>query len=407
MSVMSFDDFVQNLEKILPADTKSVAVAVSGGADSLALTLLTDKWAKEKGIYLEAFTVEHGLRPESEKEAQDVHTFLSQKGIKHTILYWKGEKPITRIEEKAREARYDLLLTACRERNISALFLGHHEDDQAETLLLRLSRGSGIDGLSAMAPRVKREDIWLIRPLLNTSHESLKAFLKEQNIVWAEDSSNQNPIYERVRFRKAKKTLSELGLENDKIGLSAKRLLRVKQALEKITDDFMEKVTICEDGYACYPLKDFLLLTEEIGIRVLCRLLKVFSSSDSVINLESAEHLYETLKNGGKATLCGCYIGVYRKKVFICAERARLPACQELLPDRKYEWGPFDIEVSRSVIVGVSDEKIRFSHLPSVVVSSLPCFKDEHKILCVGSLDTEGKKSDIIRKIKLRNLSNA
>ena len=169
----------------------------------------------------------------------------------------------------------------------------------------------------------------------------------------------------------------------------------------------MEKVTICEDGYACYPLKDFLLLTEEIGIRVLCRLLKVFSSSDSVINLESAEHLYETLKNGGKATLCGCYIGVYRKKVFICAERARLPACQELLPDRKYEWGPFDIEVSRSVIVGVSDEKIRFSHLPSVVVSSLPCFKDEHKILCVGSLDTEGKKSDIIRKIKLRNLSNA
>ncbi|MBQ4084732.1 MAG: tRNA lysidine(34) synthetase TilS [Alphaproteobacteria bacterium] len=407
MSVISFDDFVQNLEKMLPADTKSVGVAVSGGADSLALTLLTDKWAKKKGIGLEAFTVEHGLRPESEKEASDVHTFLSQKGIKHTILYWKGEKPTTRIEEKAREARYDLLLTACRERDISALFLGHHEDDQAETLLLRLSRGSGIDGLSAMAPTVKREGVWLIRPLLTVSHESLKAFLKEQNIVWAEDSSNQNPIYERVRFRKAKKTLSELGLENEKIGLSAKRLFRAKQALEKTTDDFMEKVTICEDGYACYSLKDFLSLPEEIGIRVLCRLLKVFSSSDSFINLESAEHLYETLKNGGKATLCGCYAGVYRKKVFVCAERIRLPARQELLPDRKYEWGPFDIEVFRSVTVGISDEKVRVSNLPAVVASSLPCFRNGHKILCLGSLDTEGKKSDIIKKIKLRNLSNA
>lgn len=404
MSVISFEKFAQNLDTLLPQDIQAVAVAVSGGADSLALTLLADKWAKKKGIRLEAFTVEHGLRPESEKEAQDTHTFLSQQGITHTILYWKGKKPTTRVEEKAREARYELLLTACRKKDIPVLFLGHHEDDQAETLLLRLSRGSGLDGLSAMAPIAKREDIWLIRPLLNVSHETLKLFLKEQNIVWAEDVSNQNPIYERVRFRKAKKMLTELGLDNDKIGLSAKRLFRAKTALEKMTDAFMDKVTICEDGYACCTLKDFLSVPEEIGIRALCRLLKIFSYSEQIINLESAENLYEVLKNGGKATLCGCYVGVYRKKVFMCAERARLPESQKISANTKTQWGPFEIEVLRPVMVGVTDKKICFSNLPAVVVSSLPCFMDEHKILCVGSLDIEGKKADIIKKIKLRNL---
>ena len=148
---------------------KRIAVAVSGGADSLCLTFLLHEWASKRKVQIYAFTVDHGLRKESAEEAKYVHQVLTQKGMAHQTLIWKGKKPTVSVEEKARQARYDLLFDACRKNKIEYLCLAHHQNDQAETFWLRLIRSSGVDGLSAMGECVQRGEITLLRPLLDFS----------------------------------------------------------------------------------------------------------------------------------------------------------------------------------------------------------------------------------------------
>ncbi|MBM4438672.1 MAG: tRNA lysidine(34) synthetase TilS, partial [Actinobacteria bacterium] len=127
-----------------------VAVAVSGGADSLALTLLADEWARRTGRSIAALTVDHGLRPDSAAEASQVGAWLAAARIRHEVLRWEGQKPRSGIHAAAREARYRMLTSWCRENDVRDLLLAHHRDDQSETFLMRLARGSGPDGLAAM-----------------------------------------------------------------------------------------------------------------------------------------------------------------------------------------------------------------------------------------------------------------
>ncbi|HZD25370.1 MAG TPA: tRNA lysidine(34) synthetase TilS, partial [Alphaproteobacteria bacterium] len=139
--------------------TPALAVAVSGGADSLALALLADGWARRRGGVATALTVDHGLRPEAAAEARRVGRWLAARGIPHRILRWRGDKPATAVQAKARAARYALLADWCRRHGVLHLLTAHHRGDQAETVLMRLAHGSGVDGLAGMARQRRLEGL--------------------------------------------------------------------------------------------------------------------------------------------------------------------------------------------------------------------------------------------------------
>ncbi|MCD8496991.1 MAG: tRNA lysidine(34) synthetase TilS [Alphaproteobacteria bacterium] len=236
----SWDDCFVSLADVLSGS--DIAVAVSGGPDSMALAALLFRWCKKQGskITLHALTVDHGLRAESKAEAAQVGKWLSDwPGVKHHVLAWQGEKREARIQEEARAARYKLMEEYCRERGIKNLFLAHHQDDQAETFLLRLAAGSGLDGLAGMAIRQPYKSIILLRPLLDIPKADLVAFCRAENIPFVDDPSNHKDRFARVRLRNSVEVLEREGLSSKRLATTSRRLARVRDMLEAETDKFM------------------------------------------------------------------------------------------------------------------------------------------------------------------------
>jgi len=232
-----------------------VAIAVSGGADSTALMHLVAGWAKERGRAATVspgvppvlvITVDHGLRPESASEAEWVAQQAEGLGLAHKSLRWTGPKPRTGIQEAARAARYSLILEELGREPLPEprqLLIAHHLDDQAETVLMRLARGSGVDGLSGMREverrtwlklghPVEERTIEILRPLLGVPRSRLEATLKAAGAEWLDDPSNADVRYERVRLRAATREREALGLGPDMLALSARRVAAARAALE-------------------------------------------------------------------------------------------------------------------------------------------------------------------------------
>lgn len=184
-----------------PWGGRAVAVAVSGGADSMALTLLAQDWCRAQGRKLEAFTVDHGLRPEAAAEAAWVAARLRKRGLDCRILTLDRLRPGSGLAARARAARYQALFDACREAKVIDLLLGHHARDQAETLLLRQAGASGPAGLAGMAGVSLRGGVRLARPLLAVAPEELRDYLRAQGVDWIEDPSNRNQEATRNRLR--------------------------------------------------------------------------------------------------------------------------------------------------------------------------------------------------------------
>lgn len=180
-----------------------LAVAVSGGRDSLCLALLADRWARERGGRATAFIVDHGLRAEAAREAQATCELLAGQGIAGHVLQWRGAKPATGVQQAAREARYRLLRDACRQHGILHLAVAHQADDQAETVAMRAARRSGTDGLAGMAALLEWPDVRLLRPLLGVARSRLSATLRARGVAWIDDPSNLDPRFERARLRAA------------------------------------------------------------------------------------------------------------------------------------------------------------------------------------------------------------
>ena len=194
--------FARLMAPFEPFETSPVlAVAVSGGRDSLALTLLSHGWAAERDGRVVGLIVDHGLRAESAAEAAATQAVLACAGIEGAILTWSGDKPRAGLQEAARMARYRLLRDECRRRGILHLLLAHHADDQAETVAMRLARRSGPDGLAGMAALVDQPEVRLLRPLLGESRARLTATLLARGVQWLDDPSNVDPRFERARLR--------------------------------------------------------------------------------------------------------------------------------------------------------------------------------------------------------------
>lgn len=201
-SALTARSFAALMAPFCPFESGPVlAVAVSGGRDSLALALLAQDWASARGGRIVGLIVDHGLRRESAEEARGTRATLGGCGIESEILVWLGAKPSSGLQEAARAMRYRLLFDACRRRGILHLLAAHHADDQAETVTIRAGRGSGPDGLAGMAALVEHRHVRLLRPLLGVSRAQLTATLQRRGVVWIDDPSNVDLRFERARLR--------------------------------------------------------------------------------------------------------------------------------------------------------------------------------------------------------------
>ena len=199
---LTAETFAALMAPFCPFESRPVvAVAVSGGRDSLALTLLAHDWACSRGGRVFGLIVDHGLRAEAADEARIARETLRSQGIDSEVLNWTGPKPASGLQEAAREARYRLLFEACRARSILHLLVAHHADDQAETVAMRAGRGSGPDGLAGMAALVEHRHLRVLRPLLGVPRSKVTLFMKARGIGWSEDPSNADLRFERVRVR--------------------------------------------------------------------------------------------------------------------------------------------------------------------------------------------------------------
>jgi tRNA(Ile)-lysidine synthase len=217
---------------------RTLLVAISGGPDSTALLLMADDWARRRGrTRIEAATVDHGLRPESGEEAKAVAALCARLGVAHRVLQWKGPKPASRLQERAREARYRLLVDHANAIGADALLTAHHADDQAETVLFRLLRGSGVAGLRGMDLTTTRDGMTIARPLIGLKKRDLIAFVRARGAPFVDDPSNADPRFARTRLRALLERLSEDGLDAAALDRLARRAGETEQALAHMTAD--------------------------------------------------------------------------------------------------------------------------------------------------------------------------
>jgi len=216
----------------------AIVLAVSGGPDSVALMWLAARWRRtlKRGPRLIAVTVDHGLREASAREARDVKRLAQSLGLMHHTLRWRGAKPKTGLPAAARAERYRLLAKAAQDHGAGHILTAHTSDDQAETLLMRLLRGSGIAGLAAMARQSPRHGVVLVRPLLQVSKAQLIATLKKAGIAYAEDPTNQDPRFTRPRLRALMPALAAEGGDTRNLTRLAARLARANAAVEVLAD---------------------------------------------------------------------------------------------------------------------------------------------------------------------------
>jgi len=208
-----------------------LAVAVSGGRDSLALALLTADWCRSTGGEVVGLTVDHRLRTGSGGEARQVGRWLAAAGIAHHVLVRRGELAAGSPQAAARAARYALLGDWCRRQGVLHLLIAHQQEDQAETLLLRLGRGSGLEGLAAMPAVVERVGLRLLRPLLAVPRRRLEATLAARGQPWIDDPSNEDPAYARTALRRLMPPLAAAGIDAGRLaaasgGISRRRVVR-------------------------------------------------------------------------------------------------------------------------------------------------------------------------------------
>ncbi|WP_028351330.1 tRNA lysidine(34) synthetase TilS [Bradyrhizobium murdochi] len=318
--------------KVAPA----LVLAVSGGPDSLALMWLAARWrrALSRGPRLIAVTVDHGLRPEAAREARGVKRVARSLDLPHRTLRWTGAKPKTGLPAAAREARYRLLAKAARASGATHILTAHTRDDQAETLLMRMLRGSGIAGLAAMARESEREGVWLARPLLDIPKSRLVATLDKAKIAFADDPTNRDVSFTRPRLRALMPALAEEGGDSRNLARLASRLARANAAIEVLADGAERYLAVRDRDDATrfgFDAQAFAGLPEEIRLRLLKRAIDRVGH-EGPAELGKVEALLTVLDNAIangqkqsrlKKTLAGAAISLTGGRIYIDAAPPR------------------------------------------------------------------------------------
>lgn len=296
-----------------------LAVAVSGGGDSLALLGLACDWADERGCRIHALTVDHGLRAEAGDEALLVAREALRMGAQHETLYWTGWDGKGNLQAAARAARYALMRDACARKGIRAILLGHTSDDQAETVLMRLARGSGVDGLSAMAEgRFGQDDI--LRPLLGEARADLRVWLSRQGMRWIEDPTNDDPRYDRVRARRLLTQLASFGIDAGSLSETAQAMARARHALIARAADVAQDIVTDRRGILTFDRAGLARVEAETRLRLVAHGLACLSGARYRPRLASLSAVLDNALSGQGGTLQGCRFLPGRDRLFMVRE---------------------------------------------------------------------------------------
>jgi tRNA(Ile)-lysidine synthase len=324
-------------------DLPGLVLAVSGGPDSTALLLLVARWAKrlKRAPKLIAVTIDHGLRPEAAREAATVKELARRLGVPHRTLRWRGRKPRTGLQEAARYARYALLAEVATRASFAHILTAHTLDDQAETVLFRLARGSGLFGLTGMAhlaplPLNGVREIFLVRPLLHLPKARLVATLRAARIAYAEDPSNHDPRFTRARLRTLMPALAREGLDARGLARLAARLRRAESTIQiavQAARSALAPPPWPQHGPIVFATAPFAGLPAEVGLRLLGEAV-AHTGDEGPVELAKLESLYEALRQARsrlRRTLAGALITL--SSDYLTVERA--PARRRLAMRRQ------------------------------------------------------------------------
>jgi tRNA(Ile)-lysidine synthase len=399
-----------------------IALAVSGGSDSTALMVLFADWLQREGVpagrHL-VLTVDHGLRADSGVEAQQVAAQASRLGFRHATLIWEGEKPSTGVQAAARKARYRLMRDHLAAHGIGTLLTAHTRDDQAETLLMRLARGSGLDGLAGIAPSVDLPPgpggaaLRVLRPLLGMPKARLMATLRERGLGWSEDPSNLSQAYERPRLRAAQAALEAVGLTSAMLASSAGRLRRVRTAIDAMTD------AVCAEDrnlVRTHPCGFFRIdrpalkrLPDEIALRVIGRCIAAAGGAAEPVSLAKLELLVAGVQGRdrvwqGHRTLARAHVVVEGGFIQIEREPGRVPLPALLLTGgASVLWdGRFVVEIAPGLegslevgalgVVGMGEfERPGGPVIRSRPLQFVPAFRRQGRLVAVPCMDFWGE----------------
>lgn len=391
---MDAEHFDQHMKRFQPFEkAPHIAVGVSGGADSLALAILLSEWSLANGGRMTALIVDHGLREESAAEASAVSRQLFELNIENVILTWSSSNIKSGIQAHARSGRYGLMEDWCRKSGVLHLAIAHHADDQAETFLMRLQKGSGPDGLSGIPRSRELTHCRIIRPLLDTRKEALISYLRAMDITWVEDPSNADQKFARSQVRE---TVQSKQLDVAGIVLSADRYARAREAAEVACAEWLARHgDLRPSGYLRMNKRAFFRTPDDVRLRILSRAATVIGGKTYPPAIHSVERLDESLERGRSSTVSAALFDVHGDEVIVCRENRNLPEPMRLsMPSTRWD-GRFQIdiepEVHRVKVLAfrcIAKEESDgfdlpkwFSNLPYRVRPSFPVFRLGDEIL--------------------------
>lgn len=378
-----------------------IAVAVSGGGDSMALAWLLTEWIHRRNGQLHILCVDHGLRPESASDCEFVQrSFAGVPAMRHRTLTWLGDKPQTGIQEAAREARYRLLTEHCLAHGILHLCVAHTLDDQAETYAIRESHGSGERGLAAMPALRQLHGVRLLRPLLEAPRRALREFLTQKGKSWLEDPSNTLGKFERSRHRatiQAANSAEQLAEKAIRFGLARDGIERKAARLLAAT------AMIHPAGYIEIDPKPWAKEKAEVQELAVCDLLRLVGGRAYAPDLSARRRLLRWLSApSGGFTLAGCELGVRRGRCIISREAAGISDQRTGNGDARFAWDRrFRISVGGAAdswsVSAFNDDnlselsrsggiQLKMQNIPPPARRSLPAFRQQNRVVAVPHL---------------------
>lgn len=336
--------FITNINGILGVNKPTkIAVAVSGGADSVALLDLVARWSEVEKLDVTIFSVDHNLRPESKDEIAYVKSLADKNGFHFIPLSWSAEGKTSGIQARARNGRYNLMQEHCKKLNISLLLTAHHLDDMLETYLIKQSKKAS---LLALAPNITKfiQNLWIVRPLFNITKQELLDYLVQNNIHWFEDESNKSDKYERNRVRKVLEKLS-IKEKEDLIDEYSLVINKSKDVGASLISAFAEAVSIYNYGFAKIDLSKFNEFDEEIRIYLLNYVLTVISGKTIVPRYRNLSRVISTIADNTfkVCTLSYCTLVsknnnliIYKEKALIAQEEAEFE--NQMIWDNRFKF---------------------------------------------------------------------
>lgn len=416
--------------KLLAKGQSRLALAVSGGSDSMAMALLVAQYAKEYGVEVIAITVDHKLRAESASEAKLVGEWLKKRDIEHHILCWQADKKSSNIQAQARKARYKMMADFCVHKDIKLLIVAHTSEDQAETVLMRMMRGSGVDGLAGMADTSEVFGIKVIRPLLKFNRDELQKYLQDSKQEWIDDPSNENSKFKRVEIRKFIKSSDEPVLLVQRLVQTANHMARAKDYIETVMRERLAGVvTFHEAGFYTIDVVQFKKLHQEERLRSLASALQHVGGQDYRPRFEKLNNLHDNILNGNivsGCTLWGCEIAYSKKKnaehiiyiyreISLVADDVKVSSNEKIIWDERFICDVGNVKIANLRVgalgaIGYKDisndikNNLNAKILPKKIIYTLPAFKALEKVLAVphiGYYSSDNLKKVFCSKVKI------